>query len=120
MNKQDASHTKASELISNISGPIVTTEWVLVEVADAFCKPRNRGLFAKLMEYIEEEDRIELVQDSSLLFQQGTQHYLNRPDKSWSLTDCISFVVMEEQNITEALTGDHYFTQAGFVALFQG
>jgi uncharacterized protein len=44
----------------------------------------------------------------------------DRPDKDWSLTDCISFIVMEERRITEALTGDHHFEQAGFRALLAG
>jgi len=45
--------------------------------------------------------------------------YQRRPDKNWSLTDCISFVVMQDHGITEALTGDHHFEQAGFVALLK-
>jgi predicted nucleic acid-binding protein len=43
----------------------------------------------------------------------------SRPDKDWSLTDCISFVVMENQDITEALTADRHFVQAGFTALLK-
>jgi predicted nucleic acid-binding protein len=43
--------------------------------------------------------------------------YESRPDKAWSLTDCISFVVMNQHGLTEALTGDHHFEQAGFTAL---
>jgi predicted nucleic acid-binding protein len=45
--------------------------------------------------------------------------YLNRPDKEWSLTDCISFVVMEREGLTDALTGDNHYEQAGFVALLK-
>jgi predicted nucleic acid-binding protein len=45
--------------------------------------------------------------------------YAERPDKDWSLTDCISFVVMRHQGVTQALTGDHHFEQAGFTALLK-
>ena len=53
------------------------------------------------------------------VFEAGLELYLNRPDKDWSLTDCISFVVMEQEGLTEALTGDLHFEQAGFVALLK-
>ena len=49
----------------------------------------------------------------------ATHLFAERPDKDWSLTDCISFVVMQEQGICEALTADHHFEQAGFVALLK-
>jgi len=53
------------------------------------------------------------------LYQRGINLYAQRPDKEWSLTDCISFVVMSDRGITEALTGDHHFEQAGFRALLK-
>jgi hypothetical protein len=53
------------------------------------------------------------------LFDRGVALYESRPDKEWSLTDCISFVVMADHGITEALTGDRHFEQAGFVALLK-
>ena len=49
-------------------------------------------------------------------FRAGIALYEARPDKDWSLTDCISFVMMEREKIGEALTGDHHFEQAGFIA----
>ena len=49
----------------------------------------------------------------------GIERYVARSDKEWSLTDCISFVVMEREGIREALTGDRHFEQAGFVALMK-
>jgi hypothetical protein len=49
----------------------------------------------------------------------GLQLFGDRPDKEWSLTDCISFVVMEKEGVREALTGDKHFEQAGFVALLK-
>src|SRR5947199_324028 len=49
----------------------------------------------------------------------GIQLYSQRPDKEWSLTDCVSFVAMQRREITDALTKDHHFEQAGFVALLK-
>jgi len=51
------------------------------------------------------------------LFERGADLYARRQDKSWILTDCISFVVLTERGLTEALTGEHHFEQAGFRAL---
>ena len=57
---------------------------------------------------------------SEALFEAGFNLFEARPDKDWSLTDFISFVVMEREGLTEALTGDHHFEQAGFTALLRG
>ena len=53
------------------------------------------------------------------LLERGITLFSNRPDKEWSLTDCITFVVMEEHGATEALMSDGDFEQAGFVAVAQ-
>ena len=58
-----------------------------------------------------------IVEASPELFEKGLTLYNSRPDKFWSLTDCISFVVMTEERISDALTGDRHFDQAGFKAL---
>jgi predicted nucleic acid-binding protein len=60
-----------------------------------------------------------IVGASETLFERGVELYSKRLDKNWSLTDCISFVVMQDLGITEALTGDQHFEQAGFRALFK-
>ena len=59
------------------------------------------------------------VPANSHLFDRGVARYVERDDKAWSLTDCISFVVMEDLGITDALTADHHFEQAGFVAMLK-
>jgi len=56
---------------------------------------------------------------SEALLARGMALYRQRPDKAWSLTDCISFVVMGDERLTEALTGDHHFEQAGFAPLLK-
>jgi len=60
---------------------------------------------------------VEIVASDSGLFDRGCQLYLSRLDKEWSLTDCISFVVMRERGLSDALTSDNHFEQAGFRAL---
>src|SRR5688500_16685843 len=62
--------------------------------------------------------RVRVIAASSALLQRGLELYATRPDKDWSLTDCISFVVMRDEGISDAATGDHHFAQAGFNALF--
>jgi uncharacterized protein len=119
MNVRDACHSKAFEMSLSLAGPIVTTQWVLVEVADAFSKPQDRSRFIDLLALIEEDERVKVVAASDSYFGRGVESFLHRLDKSWSLTDCISFVVMEESGITQALTGDHHFEQAGFTAMLE-
>ena len=61
---------------------------------------------------------IELVDYETGIYETGFVLFAARPDKEWSMTDCISFAVMRE-GIHEALTGDHHFEQAGYVALLK-
>jgi len=53
------------------------------------------------------------------VYQAGFDLFATRPDKDWHLTDCISFAVMTERGLSEALTADHHFEQAGFQAVFK-
>ena len=55
-----------------------------------------------------------LVEAGESPYRRGLALYDERPDKDWSLADCISFVVMRDAGLVEALTGDQ---QAGFAAL---
>jgi predicted nucleic acid-binding protein len=56
---------------------------------------------------------------SEQLFAAGVRLLAERTDKEWSLTDCLSFIVLAERGITRALTYDHLFEQAGFEALLR-
>jgi predicted nucleic acid-binding protein len=60
-----------------------------------------------------------LIEASSATFSDGLKLYDQRPDKQWTLTDCTSFEIMRNHGVTEALTADHHFEQAGFVALMK-
>ena len=119
LNPGDAAHAAALRMAREGRGPIVTTAWVLTEVADAMAAPANRPLFLRLIEGFRILDTVEVVPADPELFDRGLDLYTRRPDKAWSLTDCISFVVMSDRDLTEALTGDHHFEQAGFRALLR-
>ena len=95
LNPHDPANAWAAELAKEFDGAFVTTEPVLTEVADGLARRTLRHLFATC------------------------ELYRARPDKDWSLPDCISFMVMEREGLTEALTGDHHFEQAGFVPLLK-
>jgi len=115
----DARHTEAAELSESLGGSIVTTAWVLTEVADALSAAAHRGNFLRLLRALREDSDTEVIPPSPELFERGLDLYAQRPDKDWSLTDCVSFVVMRQYGITEALSGDHHFEQAGFTILLK-
>jgi len=117
-NPRDRFHQKAVELSRELNRRTVTTEFVLLEVANALCgTPLGRERFFTLWIQIVANPAVAIVPASHEIFERGIEHYRNRRDKSWSLTDCISFVVMEEHGLTDALTADHHFQQAGFIAM---
>jgi predicted nucleic acid-binding protein len=99
--------------------PVLTTAWIIVELGDALCERRQRPRFAAVLQAMRADADCEIVAPTSELLDSGLDLFHSYRDKSWSLTDCISFVVMRQRGITEALTGDHHFEQAGFVALLK-
>ena len=115
----DEAHQRTLALSEKRGGRIITTTWVLTEVADALCAPVNHPVLIRLIEAIRSDPNTEIVPPSEDLFNRGLDLYARRIDISLSLTDCISFVVMAERGLTEALTGDHPFEQAGFRALLR-
>ena len=119
LSTRDRWHTRAVAMSRQPPGPLVTTEWVLTEVGDAFCQPGARQKFSTLLELLRAQPDVEIVPATSELFRRGTELFAARPDKEWSLTDCISFVVMDERGVSDALTNDHHFEQEGFRALFR-
>jgi hypothetical protein len=95
----------------------VTTDWVLVEVGDALCRHGNRDVFTRFYDWIHQQPGVSVIPASRQLLEEGMHLFRYRRDKDWPMTDCISFVVMEDEEIRDALTGDRHFEQAGFKAL---
>jgi predicted nucleic acid-binding protein len=76
-----------------------------------------RAIAARRVRQITADPQVMLIPQSSHLFQTGFALYQSRPDKQYSLTDCISMEVMRQEGITEVLTHDAHFAQEGFVVL---
>ena len=77
----------------------------------------DRDVFIRFFDEISLDPDVTIIPSAPELFIEGITLYRDRPDKEWSVTDCISFVVMNRERLTEALTGDRHFQQAGFQAL---
>lgn len=120
VNSADFHHEKAVKIYQELfqSGcRFVLHEAMLLEVGNSLSGVKARSLAVKLKENIENSERIELVSISSDLLENGWKLYAERTDKTWGIVDCISFIVMKEFGINEALTTDRHFEQAGFVKL---
>lgn len=115
----DAGHHKAAEFSATWTGRTITTAWVLTEVADALADPSQRLVFARLLSSLRNDSQLTIVPPTQELFDRGIDLFIQRADKKWSLTDCVSFVVMRDRGLTDALTADHHFQQAGFTILLK-
>jgi len=118
-NPRDQYAPPATRFTAGFSGAFVTTAWVLAEVANSLARGPNRALFCELYQDLAKDHRVTIVPAAQELFEQGIELFAKRPDKEWSLTDCISFIVMQEYGLTDALTADRHFEQAGFKILLQ-
>jgi hypothetical protein len=119
LNRQDQKHAAALNAMNSSRDPLVTSAWVLTELADGLCAVKSRVFFIDLETRLRSDSRVTIIQPDQALYEAGLELYRQRVDKSWSLTDCISFVIMRQRGIAEAFTGDHHFEQAGFVALLK-
>jgi predicted nucleic acid-binding protein len=112
--------TSARAAATRLAGvTLVTTEEVLVEVLAALCDrgPHLRKQAHAAVRGLLTNSAVEVLPQSHASFLAGLGLYGARPDKEYSLTDCISMTVMRERGITEVLSRDHHFEQEGFVLL---
>lgn len=90
-----------------------------MELADALSAPEARSPAVAFLNAVRADPLFDVVGYVSTVYQAGFDLFASRPDKTWSLTDCISFGVMTERGLSEALSADHHFEQAGFKAVFK-
>ena len=100
---------------------IITTQMVFTELLDGASNrgASQRAAVAEFTAKLATLDGITIVPQTSDQFSEALDFYRNRPDKEWSLTDCASMLVCQELGITEVLTYDNHFVQAGYVALLR-
>ncbi|MEW6619903.1 MAG: type II toxin-antitoxin system VapC family toxin [bacterium] len=116
----DEQHKKAVQIAEQLEADatkLVTTRAVILEIGNALAKLRYRKAAVELLDSLEQDPNVEIIPISEELYKRAFQFYRERPDKEWGITDCISFVIMQEQRLTAALTTDEHFQQAGFQAL---
>lgn len=118
LDRNDQFHKRAVAFASEFTGSYVTTRWVLAEVGNALSGTRHRAGVASFLCEIETDRSVKIMQASDAIYSRGLTLFGERPDKEWSLTDCISLVVMKDEELSDALTRDHHFKQAGFVPVF--
>jgi predicted nucleic acid-binding protein len=110
---------RTSRTIISQPTPLVTTRAVLLEIGNALSKKRYRQAAGELLDALERDPQVEIVLITEELYQQALALFCSRLDKEWGLIDCVSFIVMQERGLTDALTTDEHFEQAGFRALLR-
>ncbi len=119
VNRRDQYHRQAIELSEQLEGSsFLTTDVMLLEIGNALAKGYKQESIKIINEFLQSEDT-EIIHLNPVLFQQAFKLYQTRHDKEWGFIDCVSFVVMKEKGILQALTFDKHFTQAGFQPLMR-
>jgi predicted nucleic acid-binding protein len=120
--ESDAFHEKALELLKEIRArgiQMVTTHAIVLEIGNALAGPRYRRLAITALDSMETDDKVTIIPLTEELLEMGYKLYRSRMDKEWGLVDCVSFVTMKQLGITESLTADLHFKQAGFATLLR-
>lgn len=118
----DQYHKRAVELAKQLEAEereLITTRAIILEIGNSLSKARHRQAAVDLLTSLETDPKVEIVPVSEQLYKRAFRLYRDRPDKEWGITDCISFIVMQDRGIIEALTTDEHFQQAGFRALLR-
>ena len=122
LHPRDQMHERAKAVVTELGTvAIVTTQMALAEALNHLSREgeRLRYLAVQMVRGLENNPDVEIIQQTDAQFRAAVERYASRGDQRWSLTDCASFLVMEERGITEALAYDRDFEQAGFAALLR-
>lgn len=120
LSPRDAFHPRALALAAAMRTAktrVVTSDAVLLEIGAALAKAAYRSAAAKLIAALRSDPQVDIVALDTALFDAAFALFQSRHDKDWSLTDCISFVIMRQRGFDQALAADEHFAQAGFTPL---
>ena len=119
----DQNHVRAVKLAHQIEHDrtrLVTTQAILLEIGNSLSKQKYRAAAIQILESLETDPSVEVVLLTHSFYRLAFNLFKQREDKEWGLVDCISFIVMRDRGITDALTADTHFQQAGYRALLRG
>lgn len=120
--QRDHFHSQAIHLADQLEESatrLVTTRAVLLEIGNALSQQRYRHAAVALLDALEADPSIEIVPLTEKLYARAVDLYRQHHDKEWGLIDCVSFIVMRDHDIYDALTTDDHFRQAGFRVLLE-
>lgn len=119
ISKRDKWHVAADTLFGQLDAMIVTAEYILLELGALMSRGSARLVFIEFVERVRSDPFTQVLSASPHLFEGGLGLFAARNDKEWSLTDCISFFVMQQEGMKDSLTCDQHFVQAGFRVLLE-
>ena len=117
---KDQNHKKAIKIADFLkidTARLITTRAIALEIGNSLSAQKYRQAAVELLESLDEDPDVEIIPITEDLYRRGLQFFKDRSDKEWGIIDCISFVVMKDQGISNALTADKHFQQNGFKAL---
>lgn len=119
VNERDQFHERAVKIAGQIvSQPLLTTDAVLLEIGNALARNFRQEAVGIIERFLTSEN-VTIVRLTPKLFDEGFILFKLHADKRWGLVDCVSFTVMRQAGIEDALTFDQHFVQAGFKALIR-
>ena len=117
-NTKDTLHQQAISTMQELRADqiqLITSEFIFLEIADGFANSPKRDSITDWVNQLRQMPTLTCVPLSQTLLNDAWTLYSQYSDKEWGLTDCTSFVIMKQQDISVAFTSDKHFEQAGFL-----
>jgi predicted nucleic acid-binding protein len=119
MDRSDPTHLKASKWVSAQRGRVrpLTTEWIVGETCNLLVDRKRPHLVSRFLDYIERSEALLVINPDEMLVASAREFIRRQAEHGYSFVDCLSFCLMRERTVRDALTTDGHFRQAGFSAL---